>query len=238
MADARPDKNPTLTERDVIIIACVCAVIIITLLIVLICFICRRRRANGKEYDNSGVPPPASNGGVPVKKMQQGPGQSYDNAGMVLHDSPDRGTSSVPLSSNGAPRSAHANTTNVQCNGRYPTFASSSEHPPTYWDSNSPDHDLDGHYDHRNNLSFDSQIDRQLYEHELNRRNDLAIYGRADGFRGQQESIHMQSRPMSPSKDKYIDLEDRKDPSLQSQESGYSTGDINKPKKVIYEVVV
>ncbi|XP_070201797.1 uncharacterized protein [Littorina saxatilis] len=178
MADARPDKNPTLTERDVIIIACVCAVIIITLLIVLICFICRRRRANGKEYDNSGVPPPASNGGVPVKKMQQGPGQSYDNAGMVLHDSPDRGTSSVPLSSNGAPRSAHANTTNVQCNGR------------------------------------------------------------ADGFRGQQESIHMQSRPMSPSKDKYIDLEDRKDPSLQSQESGYSTGDINKPKKVIYEVVV
>ncbi|KAK7105663.1 uncharacterized protein [Littorina saxatilis] len=203
MADARPDKNPTLTERDVIIIACVCAVIIITLLIVLICFICRRRRANGKEYDNSGVPPPASNGGVPVKKMQQGPGQSYDNA-----------------------------------DGRYPTFASSSEHPPTYWDSNSPDHDLDGHYDHRNNLSFDSQIDRQLYEHELNRRNDLAIYGRADGFRGQQESIHMQSRPMSPSKDKYIDLEDRKDPSLQSQESGYSTGDINKPKKVIYEVVV
>ncbi|XP_070201798.1 uncharacterized protein [Littorina saxatilis] len=143
MADARPDKNPTLTERDVIIIACVCAVIIITLLIVLICFICRRRRANGKEYDNSGVPPPASNGGVPVKKMQQGPGQSYDNAD-----------------------------------------------------------------------------------------------GRADGFRGQQESIHMQSRPMSPSKDKYIDLEDRKDPSLQSQESGYSTGDINKPKKVIYEVVV
>ena len=52
------------------------------------------------------------------------------------------------------------------------------------------------------------------------------------------ESISMQGRPMSPHKDKYIDLEDRKDPSLQSQESGYSTGDPNKPKKVIYEVVV
>ena len=48
----------------------------------------------------------------------------------------------------------------------------------------------------------------------------------------------MQGRPMSPSKDKYLDLEDRKDPSLQSQESGYNTVDPGKPKKVIYEVVV
>lgn len=42
----------------------------------------------------------------------------------------------------------------------------------------------------------------------------------------------------SPTKDKYIDLEERKDPSNMSHESGYSTGDPSKPKKVIYEVVV
>ncbi|XP_076457825.1 nephrin-like isoform X2 [Babylonia areolata] len=229
---SQPDNSPVLTVKDVIIIASVCAVIIITLLIILICFICRRR-ATAKAYENSGIPPPAPNGGIPGKKMQQGQGQSqsYDNAGMVLHDSPSRGCSSSPLSSVPVSGSAHANTTNAYSNGRYPTFGSSSEYPPNYWDSSSQP------YDHGNNLSFDSQLDRQMYELELNRRNDMALYGRADGFRGQQESMGLQGRPMSP-KDKYIDLEDPNDPSLQSQESGYSTGDPNKPKKVIYEVVV
>ncbi|KAK7495224.1 hypothetical protein BaRGS_00013634, partial [Batillaria attramentaria] len=171
-----------------------------------------------KEYYNSpGGHQPTANGGVPGMKphTQHPQQQSYDNPGMDLHDTLDpggaaAGSSSLPLSPSRLP------------DGRQNAYPGSE--PPSYWNLNAH------HYGNRNDTSFDSQQERQMFENELNRRNDMMLYGRADGYRGQ-ETITMHGRPQSPTKGKYIDLDDRKDPSLQSQESGYSTGDPNKPKK-------
>uniref|UniRef100_A0A0B7ANR9 Uncharacterized protein n=1 Tax=Arion vulgaris TaxID=1028688 RepID=A0A0B7ANR9_9EUPU len=81
MADTN-DKETTLTEEHVIIIACVCGVIIVSLLIILFCFIFRRKRNAAKAYQgsNQGDPPPYN--AVPANKKPQ----VYDNQGMDNSD--------------------------------------------------------------------------------------------------------------------------------------------------------
>ncbi|XP_050417448.2 hemicentin-2 isoform X2 [Patella vulgata] len=92
-----------------------------------------------------------------------------------------------------------------------------------------------GHVPH--DTSYDSHVDKRMFENEMNRRNENV--GRVDYNNRQGADIHFHGVPKSPSKDQYIDLEEKKEGSLQSNpESGYSTPDPSKPKKVIYEVVV
>uniref|UniRef100_A0A0B7APB9 Uncharacterized protein n=1 Tax=Arion vulgaris TaxID=1028688 RepID=A0A0B7APB9_9EUPU len=93
MADTN-DKETTLTEEHVIIIACVCGVIIVSLLIILFCFIFRRKRNAAKAYQgsNQGDPPPYN--AVPANKKPQ-VYDNQDNNGMEAYPSRDTTDSAV-----------------------------------------------------------------------------------------------------------------------------------------------
>ncbi|XP_041373665.1 nephrin-like isoform X2 [Gigantopelta aegis] len=183
-------SSPGLTERDVIIIASICAVIIVTLLVVLVCFICRRRRLAGKDYQSEAATAqrtPPVNGTAPPPQKQS---QTFDNA-----DGP------LDLKPPGYNRGRH-----LQPNGHVP-------------------HDT----------SYDSQLEKRMYENEMNRRNENV--SKSDMYRPERQGdLHFHGPPRSPTKDKYIDLEEKSDPRLHG--GGHDTPEPNKPKKVIYEVVV
>ncbi|XP_071095594.1 nephrin-like isoform X1 [Haliotis cracherodii] len=219
-AEISQPPSQGLTETDVIIIACVCAIIIVTLLTILVVFICRRRRNQAKDYASENPPrrPQPINGSV--TNSQKTP-QAYDNTGMTQLDVLELDDPSI----NGA-FARDSSLTNIN-NGYGPLELKRNAYLPYQ----------EGHLRPNGNIphdtSYDSQKEKQIFENEMNRRNENNSKGSRPG------ELQFHGIPRSPTKEKYMDLEEKKEGSLQSgQESGYSTPDPNKPKKVIYEVVV
>ncbi|XP_052674901.1 hemicentin-1-like isoform X1 [Crassostrea angulata] len=211
----RQSQKTDLTETEVIIIGVICAVILLSLIIVLIVIICRRR-TNAKDYGNSSttvsrpVPNLQTNGNsVGPPKPQRGP----DNQGIDFFHLGGVGVA-------GSRGVSHYS------NHTYCSLGNGFDPPPQYQSViNNGSIPLD--------TSYDSQLAK--YENEMNMRNmhnlkNEAYYG-----------VHNGS-PSTPRKDPhhFLEAQDRKDLSKGGQESGYSTpeGQQQKPKKVIYEVVV
>ncbi|KAL3885257.1 hypothetical protein ACJMK2_025345 [Sinanodonta woodiana] len=90
--------------------------------------------------------------------------------------------------------------------------------------------------------SYDSQLEKQMFENEMNRRNaNLNGDPYYNEKRGDLSFSNFSNSPRTPTKDpqQFITLkEDFKIEGGGGMESGYSTPEHQKPKKVIYEVVV
>ncbi|XP_060076285.1 hemicentin-1-like [Ylistrum balloti] len=218
-AEIRQASNPDLSATGVIAIGAVCAAVLIALLCVLVYFICRRRQNNAaKDYENAQnanrQTQPVNGINIPAK-----PKRGFDNPGMdttefyeSYHLDQTRGMSGSTNMYSGL---NHMN---------YPSHANNGHTP----NGNIP---LD--------TSYDSQLEKRLYENEMNRRNDNMNSEAFNHNKQTDSSIHG-----TPRKDQqqYIDLhpEDHKEGGSfgSGMESGYSTPDSSKPKKVIYEVVV
>ncbi|XP_021371649.1 nephrin-like isoform X2 [Mizuhopecten yessoensis] len=217
-AEIRQPSNPDLSATEVIAIGAVCAAILIVLLCVLVYFICRRRQNNAaKDYENSqnaNRQTQPVNGNIPPK-----PKRGFDNPGMDTTEFTESyqldGSRGMSGSTNMYSGLNHMN---------YPSRA--NNHNGSAPNGNIP---LD--------TSYDSQLEKRLYENEMNRRNDNL---NSEAYNKQTDS----SFHGAPRRDQqqYIDLhpEDHKEGGSfgSGMESGYSTPDPSKPKKVIYEVVV
>ncbi|XP_069119334.1 cell adhesion molecule DSCAML1-like [Argopecten irradians] len=217
-AEIRQPSNPDLSATGVIAIGAVCAAVLIALLCVLVYFICRRRQNNAaKDYENQNAnrqTQPVNGVNIPAK-----PKRGFDNPGM------DTTEFYEPFELDGSRgMSGSTNMYSGQNHMNYPSHANPHNGQPP--NGNIP---LD--------TSYDSQLEKRLYENEMNRRNDNM---NSEAFNKHTDS----SYPGTPRKDQqqYIDLhpEDHKEGGSfgSGMESGYSTPDSSKPKKVIYEVVV
>ncbi|XP_033759016.1 hemicentin-1-like isoform X2 [Pecten maximus] len=219
-AEIRQQSNPDLSATGVIAIGAVCAAVLIALLCVLVYFICRRRQNNAaKDFENAQnakQAQPVNGVNIPAK-----PKRGFDNPGMdttEFHEpyrrdgsSGMRGSTNMYSGLNHMNYHSHVNTHNGQ--------------PPN---GNIP---LD--------TSYDSQLEKRLYENEMNRRNDNMNNEAFNHNKHTDSSFHGTPRK---EQQQYIDLhpEDHKEGGSfgSGMESGYSTPDSSKPKKVIYEVVV
>ncbi|XP_059144480.1 hemicentin-1-like [Physella acuta] len=234
-ADINSSGSETqLTEEHVIIIACVCGVIIVSLLIVLFCFIFRRRRNAAKTYQggNQGEPPPYN--AVPPNKKPH----VYDNQGMDTTDLQLTEQSVEPSAPPSPPVHAIPNSFTNNSYGPLDLPANTYRDylPADRSYSPTPSREVVIHA----RPFTASSLDKRLYENKLNHWTDN---NKMDGY--QQNRDGQGSIPRSPTKDKYIDLQDRGgggDPMMGGPDGGYNhdpmSGVGNKPKKVIYEVVV
>ncbi|ESO99941.1 hypothetical protein LOTGIDRAFT_158102 [Lottia gigantea] len=226
------EGETTLTEQDVYIIASVCGVIIVTLLIILVIFICRRRRNQAKYEENKTATElraqPVNGVSSPNKKPQV-----YENQGMSYLPGVDLDDPVPPSSTNVYSLSypdSNSNNTNHNFSTSYGPLDLKLNH--------GNGHLANGHVTGNGSIphgghdtSYDSQIDKRVFENEMNRRNEYST--RVDYNNRQGGDLHFHGMPNTKPKDQYLDLEEKKDGSLPSNpESGYSTPDPAKPKKL------
>ncbi|XP_052252975.1 hemicentin-2-like isoform X2 [Dreissena polymorpha] len=229
-------STPDLTKDQVIIIGCVCAAILTILLVILVVILCRRKQKNKSNHTNdphtARTVQQGSNGVLPHQKT----GNNYNS-----------GTSSKPLANgrldniwNPSYSRTNDSTTNTQTNfvsyvnlGTIDRYANVS---PQYFTG-------PGNYPAGDN-SYESPVYDDQYEYEMNRRN-ANLGGNSDQYYNEKQAdASFSGSPRTPTKDprQFISLPEdhvKEGGSFGSgNESGYSTPDKIKPKKVIYEVVV
>ncbi|CAE1229879.1 unnamed protein product [Acanthosepion pharaonis] len=200
-----------LSTFHVIVIAVVCGIILIVLVVILILFLYWRSRNQKKQYGNEVNYPHMSNGSVPNGIAGR---QGYDNPGMVYVNTVD---GNLPMYGLNEKQESMPNGYGPYTNGFVEnTHNTSSEHTdelPPYTDQ-----------DIGQELSDESDLDKPYDCRPMN--DTMTFYNNPHNITRNPNFISLSPDGMP------------RDTSISGRESGYSTPDSTRPKKVIYEVIV
>lgn len=222
-----------LSTFHVIVIAVVCGIILIVLVVILILFLYWRSRNQKKQYGNEVNYPHMSNGSVPNGIAGR---QGYDNPGMVYVNTVD---GNLPMYGLNEKQESMPNGYGPYTNGFVEnTHNTSSEHTdelPPYTDQDigqelSDESDLDKPYDCR---PMNDSVINELPPSYSDVCRGLPEKPGAMTFYNNPHNITRNPNFISLSPDGMP-----RDTSISGRESGYSTPDSTRPKKVIYEVIV
>ncbi|CAH1797609.1 unnamed protein product [Owenia fusiformis] len=252
--------------ETIIIVASVCGAIILILVVIFLIVYCRKRKANKKEYASSptisapqpvATPPSVTNTGTvqgisnpaldatdfgPYAEVPgYGPGYDLDDPTMT-----DMHYSHPPKMNGGPPNGYGSHYGNMQQQQWPPAPPSNGSVPnnyETYELQNQENLGMDENTMNERNAYHTNPANGQMYDQQNPEQMYAAINKNKKRPRQNGDPSYMSLQQDTPPSDRkspfIIGYQDTKNPETRSgNESGYSTPDPTKPKKVIYEVIV
>eukprot|EP00106_Octopus_bimaculoides_P010649 XP_014778091.1 PREDICTED: uncharacterized protein LOC106874759 isoform X1 [Octopus bimaculoides] len=218
----------TLSTTHMIIIAVVCSVILIVLVVVLVLFLYWRNKSQKKQYGNEVNYPHIANGrvgnGMPSQQVYENPGMNTVDGKMNMHENGFTPVSYYNLSPDNGP---YGNA-NGYIENKHNTSSEHTDELPPYTDN-----------DIAHELSDESDPEKPYDTYRNDNLNHDVPPSYSDACRSPAEKsrdLTFYSHPQSPTRNmNFISLNPDglpRDTSTSGRESGYSTPDSSRPKKL------